>query len=143
MRYVGIDVCISRDALTAILAEAVAAAPRECCGLILSTDGSGRIDTCRRADNVAASPETRFEIDPRTLLMAHRTQRSGGPVVAGCYHSHPMGQPHPSVTDAAQAEGKGEIWLICTSDGRHVTAWIARPGGSVHGMFDEAHLIVD
>lgn len=136
-------VCISRDALAAILAEAVAAAPRECCGLLLSTDRSGRIDVCRRADNVAASPESRFEIDPRALLMAHRTQRSGGPVIAGCYHSHPMGEPRPSSIDAAQAEGKGEIWLICTGDGQRAAAWVARPGGSVHGMFDEARLIVN
>ena len=136
-------VCISRDALGAILAEAVGAAPHECCGLLLSTDRSGRIDACQRADNVAVSPETRFEIDPRALLMVHRAQRSGGPAMTGCYHSHPMGEPRPSAIDAAQAEGKGEIWLICTSDGKHATAWIARPGGSVHGMFDEARLIVD
>lgn len=143
MRYVGMAVYISRDTLGTILREAVAAAPRECCGLLLSTDDSGRIDTCRPAGNVAESPASRFEIDPHVLLAAHRAQRSGGPAIAGCYHSHPMGEPRPSAIDAAQAEGKGEVWLICTSDGKRATAWIARPGGSIHGMFEDARLIVD
>lgn len=136
-------VYISREVLGAIGAEAIAAAPRECCGLLLSTDGSGKIDAIRRAANVAAAPLWRFEIDPRELLAGHRAQRSGGPKIIGCYHSHPGGEPRPSAIDAAQAEGNGEIWLICTGDGKDAAAWTAQPGGSVHNMFEPARLIVD
>lgn len=136
-------VYISRDVLGAIMADAIAAAPRECCGLLLSTGGSRRIDAIRRAKNVAADPLTQFEIDPRELLGAHRTQRSGGHRIIGCYHSHPGGEPQPSAVDAAQAEARGEVWIICSGDGNHAAAWIAQPGGSVHNMFEPVGLIVD
>lgn len=139
----GVDVHISRDVLDAIRAEAIAAGAAECCGLLLSTDRSGRIDALRRAENIAPEPETRFEIDPRALLAAHRSQRSGGPSIVGYYHSHPGGDPAPSPVDAEQAEARGEIWLICTGDGKRATAWLAHDKGRVHNVFDPARMIVD
>jgi len=140
---VGVVVYISRDVLDAIKAEAVAAGATECCGLLLSTNGSGRIDALRRAENDAAAPESCFEIDPQALVAAYRAQRSGGPTIVGHYHSHPGGDPAPSQADAAQAEARGEIWLICTGDGNHAAAWIAHGTGSVHNVFDPAKMIVD
>jgi proteasome lid subunit RPN8/RPN11 len=134
---------ISRELLDAIMAQAMAAAPRECCGLLLSHGELRRVDAVQPTVNVAADPESRFEIDPRLLLAHHRAQRAGGAQIIGCYHSHPRGTPAPSMSDAAQAEGRGEIWLICSGDGKSATAWIAHPGGSVHGMFSPAGLIVD
>jgi proteasome lid subunit RPN8/RPN11 len=134
---------ISRELLDAIMAQAMVAAPRECCGLLLSHGEPRRIEAVQPAVNVAADPESRFEIDPCLLLTHHRAQRAGGAQIVGCYHSHPSGDLQPSTTDAAQAEGHGEIWLICSGDGTRATAWIARPGGSVHGMFSPAGLIVE
>jgi proteasome lid subunit RPN8/RPN11 len=134
---------ISRELLDVIMAQAMAAAPRECCGLLLSHGEPRRIEAVQPAMNVAADPESRFEIDPLLLLAHYRAQRTGGAQIIGCYHSHPRGNPDPSMTDAAQAEGRGEVWLICSSDGDRATAWIARPGGSVHGMFSPAGLIVE
>ena len=38
--------------------------------------------------------------------------RAGGPEVIGYFHSHPTGDPVPSMTDCASASGDGRIWAI-------------------------------
>ena len=93
-----------------IEAEAIAAHPDECCGILL---GEGeRIDAIRPAANVHPTPETHFEIDPQALIDAHRGAREGGPQVVGYYHSHPVGRAEPSPTDQAMASGDGRCWAI-------------------------------
>ena len=73
----------------------------EVCGLLL---GAGRrIDAILPAANVASDPSRHFELDPVTLIAAHRAARAGGPAVIGHYHSHPSGVAAPSPTDAACA----------------------------------------
>jgi proteasome lid subunit RPN8/RPN11 len=118
-----------------LLAEAVAAAGEECCGLLLGTPG--RIAAIVPARNVAADPARSFEIDPATLLRTHREARGRGEQVIGHYHSHPDGQPEPSLRDAARAVGNGDIWLIIAAG--TINAWGVvgtDPGGSaVHGRF--------
>lgn len=99
-------------------AEAAAAAPDECCGLLL---GDHRIAEARPAANVAPDPRHRFEIDPHALIAAHRAARTGGPAVLGYYHSHPGGPAMPSATDRAMASGDGRVWAIVGRDG--VTFW--------------------
>ncbi len=94
------------------------------------------------AANVAADPACMFEIDPATLIHAHRAERAGGPRIAGCYHSHPGGDPTPSATDAAQAEPNGALWLICAGPPWRATLWKAMPHGQVQGRFDPVEMIV-
>lgn len=101
---------VTSAVVEAVLAEACAALPHECCGLLFGS--ADAITASRAAANIHASPETRFEIDPQTLIEAHRAMRSGGPRVVGYYHSHPAGPPEPSATDAAMAGGDGMIWAI-------------------------------
>ena len=51
----------------------------EVCGLLL---GAGRrIDAILPAANVASDPARHFELDPATLIAAHRAARAGGPAV--------------------------------------------------------------
>ncbi len=118
-----------------LLAEAVAAAGDECCGLLLGTPGN--ITSTVPARNVATDPARSFEIDPATLLRTHREARGRGEKVIGHYHSHPNGRPEPSLRDAARAVGNGEIWLIIAAG--TLNAWTVvgnDPGGSaVHGRF--------
>jgi len=109
----------------ALHAEAARAAPREACGLLLGQDG--RINSILPARNVHPMPETHFEIDPKALIDAHRDARSGGPQIAGYYHSHPSGPPMPSATDRASAAGDGRIWAIIGL-GR-VELWRDAPSG--------------
>ncbi len=108
-----------------LLAEARAAHPRECCGLLLGR--GGRIEAILPTANVHPTPETHFEIDPQALIDAHRAARAGGPAVLGYYHSHPTTAPEPSATDRAGSAGDGSVWAI-VGEGR-VTWWRDRQGG--------------
>lgn len=101
---------LTRAVLGRLFAEAQAAHPLECCGLLLGV--GKRIDDVRPCTNVHPQPERQFEIDPRVLIEAHRGARSGGPSVLGYYHSHPGGLPQPSATDRANATGDGRAWAI-------------------------------
>ena len=120
----GMGIRISRSVLDAIRRESAAAAPLEACGLLF---GSGEeITAFQTAENVAETPDRRFEIDPAALIAALRAERMGGPRLAGYWHSHPSGDATPSATDAAMAAPDGRIWLIV---GREIRAWRAGPHG--------------
>lgn len=125
------------------MAESQALGGEECCGLLLADPASppGRIDAILPAANVAEDRRNRFEIDPAVLIRAHRTEREGRHRIAGCYHSHPGGNPSPSAEDAAQAEPNGALWLIAAGPPWRVTAWRAGARGSVHGRFDPVPMI--
>ncbi|MBU2589012.1 MAG: M67 family metallopeptidase [Alphaproteobacteria bacterium] len=110
---------VTREALAAMRATAVAAHPLEACGLLL---GAGaRITEARETANVHRAPATHFEIDPQALIDAHRAARDGGLQVLGYYHSHPNGAPEPSATDRAMAAHDGHIWAIIA--GGEVRFW--------------------
>jgi proteasome lid subunit RPN8/RPN11 len=94
----------------ALLAQAAAAFPNECCGILL---GAGAcITAIQPAANIHPRPATHFEIAPAALIAAHRTARGGGPQVIGYYPSHPRGPAAPSATDRALAAGDGRVWAI-------------------------------
>ena len=118
---------ISRTVLDAIRKHAAAEPDREVCGLLFGTER--RVDGVMAAENVAADPERRFEIDPAALFAAIRAERAGGPKLVGYYHSHPKGPAAPSDTDRASAAPDGKLWLIVTADA--VTGWRAGPDGFV------------
>jgi len=101
---------VTSGAIATLLAEADAAAPRECCGLLLGREG--RVDVAVPAANVSDQPLTRFEIDPAALLAAHKAARAGGPQLLGYYHSHPSGHPAPSATDCEHSTGDSRVWAI-------------------------------
>ena len=109
---------VTRAAIEGIRDAARAAAPEECCGLLLGGDA---IEEARPARNVSADRFRRFEIDPQALIDAHRAARSGGPLVLGYYHSHPAGPAEPSAIDRAHSAGDGKVWAIFAEGG--VTFW--------------------
>ncbi|HKX80407.1 MAG TPA: M67 family metallopeptidase [Novosphingobium sp.] len=116
---------VTSGAIATLLAEAKAAAPEECCGLLLGE--GGRILQVRSATNVADDRQRRFEIEPAALLAAHREARAGGPQVLGYYHSHPAGHPVPSATDCEHASGDARVWAIIA--GGEVRFWRDGPAG--------------
>jgi len=132
---------ISRDVLEQILAEARAAPDREICGLLLGDDADQQIFAAQPAANVADDLARRFEIDPLTLIAAHRTARAGGSVMLGHYHSHPLGGVEPSPCDAEMARADGALWLICGPDGSY-TIWRAGSTG-MHGRFAKCDIVID
>lgn len=122
---------IATGSARAILTAAQRSTSLEVCGLLL---GQGaRVTSIVPADNVAARPETEFEIDPAALLAAHRAARQGGPTVIGHYHSHPTGLLRPSARDAAAAREDGAFWIIAS--GARLGCWRAVPSGPVEGRF--------
>jgi proteasome lid subunit RPN8/RPN11 len=132
---------LSRTLAEAIQSETESAGRHECCGLLLGDLASLRIDAMLPAANVAADPLHRFEVDPTALLAAHKAARAGGPQIIGHYHSHPDGEPVPSATDAAMAQGDGEIWLVAGKNGV-MRAWRASLQGALHGRFDPLEIVI-
>ena len=97
-----------------LVAEARAAFPAECCGLI---EGTHQGDTIRALAlhptiNLADDPAAGFEIDPTAHIRLRCVLRSTGRSVVGCYHSHPNGRPTPSARDRACGCEEGFAWLI-------------------------------
>jgi proteasome lid subunit RPN8/RPN11 len=122
---------ISRSVLIGIRRISADAAPREACGLLFGT--AQAITDWQVAENVADTPERRFEIDPSALFAALRQERAGGRRIIGYWHSHPGGDATPSITDAAMAQPDGKLWLIVA--GQVVTLWRAAESGTLHGRF--------
>ncbi len=100
-----------------IIGEAVAARPRECCGLI---------EGLRRGESIAATAlhparnlaerEDRFEIDPAAHIRLLKAARAAGHTIVGCYHSHPGGEAQPSPRDLEGASEADFVWLIASID---------------------------
>ncbi len=110
---------LSAADLGAIRNEAARAHPQECCGLLIGTRDAGGVTvaTVIAAANIATEPARRFEVDPKTLIAAHKAARAAGREVIGHYHSHPGGGAVPSAHDRARAINEGEVWLIVPVEG--------------------------
>ena len=94
-------------------AEARAALPRECCGLMEGIrEGSvARVIAIHPARNLAEEDD-RFEIDPASHIGLVRRLRGTGREIIGSYHSHPDGKAEPSVRDCKAASDIELLWLI-------------------------------
>jgi desampylase len=100
---------IARGVLDAIIAHAVDARPRECCGLLIGTRDA--ILEAVKSGNLSGDPN-RFELDPAVHIHARRSARERGLVVIGFYHSHPHSAAVPSPTDLAEATYDDAVQLI-------------------------------
>ncbi|WP_276298891.1 desampylase [Halorussus lipolyticus] len=113
-----------------LLAHAREEAPTEACGILAGTrierddDAEHRVLEHHPAENVAGTPRTRYEIDPREQLELMEAVEDAGREVVGFYHSHPRGPAGPSETDAAQATWPGRSYVIVAlGDGVSVGSW--------------------
>ena len=109
---------ISSELHNQLLSTAAASPDAEICGLLIGKDHVEQIIATR---NVATDPHRSFEIDPKALFDAIRTEREGGARLLGYYHSHPTGPASPSAQDEAQASVDGRIWLIIGE--QQITVW--------------------
>lgn len=87
---------IPRRLYDAMVAQAVAELPNECCGLLAGCDG--RVTHRYPLTNALASP-VRYESDPAALFAAFKDMRARGTELLAVYHSHPTTDPVPSRTD--------------------------------------------
>jgi proteasome lid subunit RPN8/RPN11 len=86
--------------------------PHECCGVLLGrVEGDVRVVTSTApCDNARTdSPQNRYQIDPRELIIIQREARRRGEDIVGFYHSHPDHPPMWSQTDLAEAH-----WIGCS-----------------------------
>lgn len=111
----------------ALMDQARAAYPRECCGLLEGRrDGLvWQIAALHPARNLATAQD-RFQIDPADHMAAQKAARARGQSIIGCYHSHPNGQAVPSAHDLAGAGEEGFLWLIAA--GESVAAFVYTTG---------------
>lgn len=97
----GAECLVTAEVLDGIHAHAERAQPEECCGLLLGA--AHDIRAFHEARNSAASPRTRYTINPEDHFAAIRAARAAGLEVVGAYHSHPVSDAVPSATDRAEA----------------------------------------
>jgi proteasome lid subunit RPN8/RPN11 len=99
-----------------VVAEARAAFPNECCGLLEGRrEGETvHVTALHPAANLAESPATGFEIDPAVHFRLLRALRRTDREIVGCYHSHPNGRAEASATDRARNANAevAFVWLI-------------------------------
>jgi proteasome lid subunit RPN8/RPN11 len=100
---------VAESAMAAMIAQARAEAPQECCGLLIGT--AEAIAEARPARNLRASP-TRYLLDPQAHFRAMREARERGLAVVGAYHSHPTSAAEPSETDLREASYPGFLYVI-------------------------------
>lgn len=122
------DLQISKKLVAEILAAVARSHPNECCGLIEGVrDKHGwRALTLHETKNLAEDPRAHFLIDPEIQFRLLRDLRGTGREIIGCYHSHPNGEPAPSVTDLAGAAEEDFLWLIAGGNPQTLRAFCFR-----------------
>ncbi len=113
---------------------AIAAYPRECCGLLVGGgDGEITVRAIVPTANVAADPHRSFSIDPQAQFDLLRKLRSGEPKqrIVGHFHSHPDGAAIPSSHDLAMAYDPEAIWVVmaASADGASAPKAFRHPAG--------------
>lgn len=111
-----------------------AAAPEECCGLLV-----GRGDHVTRlvpAANVHETPRRFFTIDPAAQFTVLRELRAAntGEEVIGHYHSHPDGPAEPSPRDLVEANDADAIWIVIDPKKGHLGAFRPHPGEGFYAI---------
>lgn len=111
-------------------AEAQAAHPAECCGLLEGVrDGNAvRILALHPSLNLSPEPRTGFEIDPALHFQLLRSLRGTGREILGCYHSHPTGRAEPSTRDRANGCEEDFVWVIIATGVNEALAAFRGPG---------------
>jgi proteasome lid subunit RPN8/RPN11 len=119
---------IPRNHYEAMVHQAQAELPYECCGLMAGLIEEPRLSACTSSTdpgrikvgsvleryplvNNAASP-TEYLANDRTLFEAYRDMRNRGLDLLAVYHSHPAADPIPSKTDLARNYFDGVVHLI-------------------------------
>ena len=108
---------VPRSCLDQIRAAGQDAYPLEACGLLIGRDGE--VMQVVPADNISATPDKAFEVDPQTLIHWQKKLRGTGRCILGSYHSHPDHPAAPSARDRARIFEQGQLWVILsvTPDG--------------------------
>lgn len=105
---------ISRAFVDAIIEQARAEYPDECCGVILGPSGKDSPTRFKAMINAAHSP-TFYEFDPKDLLALYREVDDNDEEITVIYHSHTETEAFPSRTDIAYAGEPGAHYVLVSS----------------------------
>lgn len=109
---------VASDAHEAILSHARDATPAEAVGILIGERAEpDRVTRVERARNAAATPESRYALDPVEQLSLLESAEDAGDDIVGFYHSHPRGPDGPSATDEARATWEGYVYAIASLAG--------------------------
>src|SRR5262245_48698582 len=109
---------VSRAVFEAMLEQAQAELPNECCGLLAGTveEGVGRVVERYALANELASP-VEFVGEARSHFAADKDMRRKGLEVLADDHSHPTTEPVPSRKDLARNYSEDVVNLIISLAG--------------------------
>ncbi len=112
--------------LQTMVRQALEECPSECCGLLAGRRqpwGWAAEDVFPLVNELKSA--TRFRSEPRSLLSALRLIEHRGLDVVGIYHSHPMTEAIPSMTDLAWrwADGVADLIISLAEEAPVVRAW--------------------
>ncbi len=124
----------SQSQLEDIHAQAEAAYPYECCGLLAGLkhdDGTVEVTQVvpsrnTHVDQKAETGKDRFEVDPQVRFDLMRAVKNTNEEIIGHYHSHPDHPAKPSETDLDMAFEPELIWIITSVTKNHASetrAW--------------------
>lgn len=101
--------------LDEVIAHARAEAPKECCGLIATRDGTAV--GVHRVRNVASNPKSAYHMDPMEQYRVMQGVEDAGCEIGAIYHSHPRTDPVPSLTDVNLATAWPEQLFVIVGPG--------------------------
>jgi proteasome lid subunit RPN8/RPN11 len=126
----------------ALVDQALAELPNECCGLLAGVPGPDRVLAVRRFPliNDAKSPPTEYLSEPQSMFAAIRGIQSAGLAEVAVYHSHPTSRPVPSRKDLAAnySESVMNLILSLATGQPELRAWWLWEGGFEEGKWDIA-----
>lgn len=101
---------LPRPLVNELLHQAQLGADCEVCGLIGAHHGVPL--RCYPVPNIAAEPQQRFMMDPKTQIDALRQMRERDESLFAIYHSHPTAPAAPSMMDRDEAGYPEALHLI-------------------------------
>ncbi len=109
---------LPRPLVNELLHQAQLGADCEVCGLIGARDGV--LQHCYPVPNIAAAPQQRFSMDPKSQIDVLRHMRERGEDLFAIYHSHPTAPAAPSAMDRDEAGYPEALYLIISLNTRGV-----------------------
>jgi [CysO sulfur-carrier protein]-S-L-cysteine hydrolase len=100
---------LNKSYVDEIIAQALAEAPDECCGILAGVEG--KVVKLYRATNKDHSPY-RYTIEPTELIAFYRDMIEKGWELLAVYHSHTHTEAFPSPTDIESALPAQTVYLI-------------------------------
>jgi proteasome lid subunit RPN8/RPN11 len=101
---------LPRALVNQILHHAQASPDLEVCGLVGAKDGLPH--RCYPVANAAATPQVRFQLDPKGQIDALRQIREADESLFAIFHSHPAAPAEPSPADLAEAAYPDALYLV-------------------------------